>query len=337
MIVSVEKAIELLNSGEVVAVPTETVYGLAGLASNEEALKKIFAVKHRPHFDPLIVHVSDVFQAREVVDEWPSAATMLAGLHWPGPLTMVLKKAATLSPLITAGLPHVAVRMPNHPLALEILRATGPLAAPSANKFGKTSPTRAAHVEESFAGQVAVVDGGDSAVGIESTVIKIEESEKNIEVFILRPGPIGEKEILECLEPSEKWVTVQIGTSKDSPGQLESHYQPDKPLVVADHGIEWTPELHQKICQQLKQNVQCQPSVWILSEKSPEIVARTLYVDMREQTSKAQNGSYVFLKLPEEYYRPNWIALRDRIDKASFLKIKQIENSPSLFLKNEAP
>ncbi len=337
MIIDTQKAIELLNAGEVVAIPTETVYGLAGLANNEQALEKIFSVKKRPHFDPLIVHVSDVFQAREVVDEWPSAAHLLSGLHWPGPLTLVLKKAPSLSPLITAGHSHVAVRMPNHPLALEILRATGPLAAPSANKFGKTSPTRATHVEDAFEGLVPVVDGGDSQVGIESTVLKIEESEKNIDILILRPGFISEKEIIECLEPSEKWVTVHLGTSKDSPGQLDSHYQPDRPLVIADHGIQLNAELHASICKQLKLNTLCQPSVWNMSETNPELVARTLYMNMREKTNETSEDSYIFLNLPEDYYRSTWMALRDRIDKASFLKIKLIENLPSIFVKNEAP
>jgi len=337
MIVSVHKAIELLNAGHVVAIPTETVYGLAASVESEAALEKIFSVKGRPHFDPLIVHVSDVFQAREVVKEWPSAANHLAGILWPGPLTIVLEKKDGLSPLITAGLPNVAVRVPHHPQALEILRATGPLAAPSANKFSKTSPTLAVHVEESFDGQIPVVDGGPCEVGIESTVVKIEETEKEIDVLILRPGLISEKEITECLEPSEKWVTVRLGTSKDSPGQLESHYQPEKPLVIADHGIEWSAELHAAICERLKQDPKCQPSVWILSEKSPEVVARTLYVDMRMKTAEAGDGCYVFLKLPKEYYRGNWMAIRDRIDKACFLKIKQVDDLPSLFIKNEAP
>jgi len=336
MIVDADRAVTLLNNGDVAAIPTETVYGLAGSIRDEKAMKKIFEVKKRPFFDPLIVHVADTEQIKDVASSASPAAQKLMEKFWPGPLTLVLPKTSQLPSLITSDLPNVAVRMPKHPIALDIIRRTGPLAAPSANRFGKTSPTRAQHVDDEFRGKVAVVDGGDCDVGIESTVIKVNESENEIEILILRPGVIGEEELNSALSDSQKIITVEQGAAKDSPGQLENHYQPEKPLVIADEAVLWTDEVHQDICRHLECSGSGRPVRWSFSEKTPALVARTLYAEMREKTAEGANAPYLYLALPKNYYKPSWSALRDRIEKASYLKIKLIDEKPMIFIKSSA-
>ena len=169
--ISPSDAAERLRAGELVAFPTETVYGLGANALDAAAVEKIFAAKGRPHSSPLIVHVVDAAMARELAAEWPPAAERLAEKFWPGPLTIVVPKKAIVPDLVTAGLPSVGLRIPAHPVALELLRAAGiPLAAPSANRFTELSPTTAAHVQAAFP-DLMVVDGGKCSVWIESTVI----------------------------------------------------------------------------------------------------------------------------------------------------------------------
>lgn len=235
-LISVETAIQRLLQGDVVAVPTETVYGLAGLIRLEAALKKIFAVKERPLFDPLIVHVKDVEQARSLTSSWPAIYDELAKKFWPGPLTLVTpKQSKKVSDLITAGLPSVALRCPRHPLALEILRAAGPFAAPSANRFGKTSPTAAAHVIEEFKNQVGVVDGGPCEKGIESTVVGLDSFKAPQVLRILRPGLIAAPQLTPLA--AAYGLSVEIAPSTASPGHLPHHYQPEVPLVLLKNRV----------------------------------------------------------------------------------------------------
>ncbi|NDF16271.1 threonylcarbamoyl-AMP synthase, partial [bacterium] len=187
-----ERAKARLEGGGVVALPTETVYGLAASIRSEEGIKKIFAIKERPFFDPLIVHISDLEQKKQVISEWPPLADFLAKRFWPGPLTLVLPKHPSLNPLITSGLDTVGVRMPAHPIARQLIEKCGfPLAAPSANKFGKTSPTKAEHVRKGFEKEdLLILDGGQSEVGLESTVVALaREGDKDV-VTILRPGAV---------------------------------------------------------------------------------------------------------------------------------------------------
>ena len=185
--IAIEQAIQMLKSNDVVAIPTETVYGLAGAINNESALNKIFSIKGRPFFDPLIVHVSSIEMAQSLVKDWPKAASVLYEKFWPGPLTLVLPKNDKVSDLVTAGLKTVALRMPDHVTTLKMIdELQCPVAAPSANRFGKTSPTDWQHVQEEFAGEVAVVDGGASEVGVESTIVRLQDN--NVE--LLRPGTI---------------------------------------------------------------------------------------------------------------------------------------------------
>ncbi|MGZ3653835.1 MAG: L-threonylcarbamoyladenylate synthase, partial [Bdellovibrionota bacterium] len=232
-----ERAKAQLEAGGVVALPTETVYGLAASIRSEEGIRKIFAIKERPFFDPLIVHISDLEQKKQVISEWPPLADFLAKIFWPGPLTMVLPKLASLNPLITSGLETVGLRMPAHPVARQLIEKCGfPLAAPSANKFGKTSPTKAEHVRKGFEKEdLMILDGGQSEVGLESTVVALTREGPLDVVTILRPGAVT-RDILEGAlrdrggDPFE----VRVGTSAASPGHTEHHYMPNVPLVIVE-------------------------------------------------------------------------------------------------------
>lgn len=223
---AINRAADILAAGGIVAFPTETVYGLGANALNAAAVARIFAVKNRPFFDPLIVHVSDIEQARMCCREFPERAQRLADAFWPGPLTMVLPKSDGIPDLVTAGLPTVAVRMPNHPLALKLIRRSGtPVAAPSANPFGALSPTTADHVLRHLAGKIdAVIDGGACTVGVESTIVSLAGDEP----LLLRPGGIAAEDIERVVGP----LTLEHAHADRpaAPGQLPSHYAPRTPL-----------------------------------------------------------------------------------------------------------
>jgi L-threonylcarbamoyladenylate synthase len=225
------QAIELLRAGQVVGLPTETVYGLAGDALNPAALARIFEVKQRPLFDPLILHFADAAAAFDVAEQIPTAARELAQRFWPGPLTLVLLKRAFVPDLATSGLPHVAIRVPAHPVAQAVLRAfRGPLAAPSANRFGRISPTDAQAVQAELGDAVPLIlDGGPCDVGLESTVILISEHRP----VLLRAGGVPREEIEALVGPLEAAAVVE--ERPQAPGQLKSHYAPRKPLrLVGD-------------------------------------------------------------------------------------------------------
>ncbi len=230
---NIKKAADLLRSGGVVAFPTETVYGLGADAFNSKAVCRVFEIKKRPSFDPLIVHVSDKKAAEKLWKEVPLIAQKLMDTFWPGPLTLVLPKTDLIPDVVTSGLDTVAVRMPKHPVALQLIEALGhPIAAPSANLFGYTSPTTAAHVREDLGVSVdAVLDGGHCEVGVESTVVKIEKDH----LILLRPGGIS-KEQLESIAPVKLFSGKP--SSPESPGQIESHYAPWTPFIVLDKSYE---------------------------------------------------------------------------------------------------
>ena len=189
--VSISDAVTVLSKGGVVGLPTETVYGLAASLKSEEGIREVFRIKERPFFDPLIVHCASLEQVQSVVSIWTPAHQLLAQRFWPGPLTMIVPKKSVVSDLVTSGLPSVGVRIPSHPVALSVIQQLGcPVAAPSANKFGKTSPTTARHVRDEFGPSVVVLEGGPCDVGIESTVIEIVEDNTGLRILILRPGMI---------------------------------------------------------------------------------------------------------------------------------------------------
>ena len=223
----IREAARLLREGRLIAVPTETVYGLAARADRDEAVAAIYRAKGRPSFNPLIVHVADVESARRLA-EFDDRALRLAERFWPGALTMVLPRRpdAPIAAAVTAGLPTVALRCPAHPVMRAVIAETGlPLAAPSANRSGGVSPTSAAHVISSLGANVdAVLDGGVCEAGLESTIIALREHGR---WQVLRPGPIPEARIAEVLGRKSELVTSQ---AIEAPGQLASHYAPGKPV-----------------------------------------------------------------------------------------------------------
>jgi len=227
----VAAAAAVLRSGGLVAIPTETVYGLAAHALDPLAVARIFEAKNRPHFDPLIVHVAERSQLDAIVAAMPPAAERLAEKFWPGPLTLVLPKRDAVPDLVTAGLPSVAVRIPDHPVAQALLGACGlPLAAPSANLFGRVSPTTAEHVAEQLAERIdLILDGGPCRVGVESTIVHVPADGP---LTLLRPGGVP----LEALESVVGKIEVLRRTVDDAPqlapGMLTSHYAPRTPLSI---------------------------------------------------------------------------------------------------------
>lgn len=221
-------AVALLRQGECVAFPTETVYGLGADATQDKAVAAIYAIKNRPHFNPLIIHVAAAEQLNNLV-VWNPAARLLAQRFWPGPLTMVLPTLPNcpISLLARAGLPSLAVRVPDHPAAQALLRAFGgPLAAPSANRSGGLSPTTPVHVQHSLGAAVRLIlAAGKTTVGVESTIIDLTGSEP----LVLRHGGISIEQIEACLGVTLSPAPDHAGSPK-APGQLSSHYAPDKPL-----------------------------------------------------------------------------------------------------------
>lgn len=225
---NVKKASAVITGGGLVAFPTETVYGLGADAFNPVAVARIFEVKNRPRFDPLIVHIADFRGLEMLVRDLGSAGRRLADAFWPGPLTLVARKEDAVPDIVTAGLPTVAVRMPDHDVALELIRHSGtPVAAPSANPFGYLSPTTAAHVQEQLGGKVEMVlDGGECSIGVESTIVQVDEGS----VRLLRPGGLPLEEIEKIAGP------VDIGERPhgvpSSPGQCAHHYAPRTPVRI---------------------------------------------------------------------------------------------------------
>jgi len=222
------QAAEIIKRGGIVAFPTETVYGLGADAFNPLAVARIFEVKRRPYFDPLIVHVANHTDLEKLVKEIPSNAKKLIERFWPGPLTVVLLKKEEIPDIVTAGLPSVAIRMPNHPMALSLIKESKcPIAAPSANPFGYLSPTTAEHVREQLGDQVdLILDGGPCPVGVESTIVSFSENKPRL----LRPGGISLEEIESIIGKVE---VRPIEEEKPlAPGMLPRHYAPRTPIVL---------------------------------------------------------------------------------------------------------
>jgi L-threonylcarbamoyladenylate synthase len=231
---AIERAAAVLRAGGLVAFPTETVYGLGADALDAAAVERIFAAKGRPAHNPLIVHVAGAAGALAVAGEWPAAAARLAARFWPGPLTLVVPKAAAVPAIVTGGGPTVAVRVPAHPLALALLRAAAvPVAAPSANRSGQLSPTRAEHVLRGLAGRIdLVLDGGPTTGGLESTVLDVTSTPPRL----LRPGLIGPAEleaVIGSVTCSHTAASETVGVLP-SPGMLPRHYAPRTPLECVE-------------------------------------------------------------------------------------------------------
>ncbi len=227
---NIKQSVEILKSGGLVAFPTETVYGLGADGLNSIAISKIFEVKQRPTFNPLILHISSPTMLDEIAEYSNDKISLLINKFWPGPLTLVLKKKKIVPYIVTAGLETVAVRMPNNKIALELIEKLGkPIAAPSANSFSKLSPTKAEHVEKQLGEKVDIIlNGGSCNVGVESTIIEITENAQ----FLLRPGGVAkediEKVIGKLFKPNHKIE------APNSPGQLKIHYAPNIPIFFYD-------------------------------------------------------------------------------------------------------
>jgi L-threonylcarbamoyladenylate synthase len=239
------RAVNALTAGEPVALPTETVYGLAADALNPDAVAKIFAAKERPSFDPLIVHLPHKDRLSDVANLPPgleAVVRQLTEVFWPGPLTLILPKADAVPDLVTAGLPTVAVRMSDHPVFKRVITSYGkPLAAPSANRFGRISPTSASAVVSELNGRIPLIlDGGACMLGLESTIIRIEPGESKPIFRVLRAGPI----VKEDLQPYGKVIYDHSNTSPtpDAPGQLPSHYAPMTPLRLLSSPADFRPD-----------------------------------------------------------------------------------------------
>jgi L-threonylcarbamoyladenylate synthase len=231
----IERAAQLIRNGGLVAIPTETVYGLGADAFNPVAVARIFEVKRRPRFDPLIVHIAAGSRLKELAAHVPPPAQRLAARFWPGPLTLVLPKRDAVPDLVTAGLPTVAVRVPAHPVALELLQRAGcPIAAPSANPFGFVSPTLPQHVAEQLGEEVDyILDGGPCAVGIESTVIEFGSGQPRI----LRHGGLPVEDIEAVIGRVEQSVPAGTTTGPvPAPGMLSRHCAPHTPLIIGGLG-----------------------------------------------------------------------------------------------------
>ncbi|WP_044202727.1 L-threonylcarbamoyladenylate synthase [Flammeovirga sp. OC4] len=227
---SIEKAKEVLDSGQLIGLPTETVYGLAGNALDQKAASMIFEAKERPSFDPLIVHSNSLERLKPYISELPPQAEKLAAAFWPGSLTMVLPKSDQIHDLITSGLDTVAVRVPNHELTLSLLASLDfPVAAPSANKFGYISPTTAQHVQDGLGDLIPyILDGGACNVGVESTIVGFPNGEPTI----YRKGGIPVEEIEKVIGPVK--VNAQSSSQPKAPGMLHRHYAPNATLLLGD-------------------------------------------------------------------------------------------------------
>ncbi len=294
---TIKEAARIIREGGVVAFPTETVYGLGANALDAEAVKKVYELKGRPATSPLIVHVDSIEMAQQVVSEWPSLASRLAERWWPGPLSFVLPKRATVPDIVTAGLPTVGVRMPNHPLALELIHEAGvPIAAPSANKFTGLSPTTAEHVRAAFGDAVPVLDGGPCQVGIESTVISIADGG----LLLLRPGMIH--------FPDLERVAAKTGAAHPAPGMHHRHYSPRTPLLVVSGPAELPDDSGAYVWH--TQSADCERVYQLPLD--PDQYAARLYATLHD----LDGAGLPWIALEDLPATAKWDAIRDRISRA---------------------
>jgi len=318
---AVTRAAERLRAGEVVALPTETVYGLAANALEAKAVAKIFVLKGRPAHNPIIVHVASLAMARQCVTDWPAAAEQLAKSFWPGPLTVVLPKSPAIPALVTAGGATVGVRWPSHPFIQAVIRECGfPLAAPSANLSNQISPTNASHVQKSLGRNLAlIVDGGQSQVGIESTVLDLTTTPPRV----LRPGMIHAESLTAVIGGLNASSAGDPLCPLRSPGLLQKHYAPKAKLVV----LHWANDADLR-AQMEKREWKMENSHVIAHTHIPagadwggvgviphdaEAFARALYGELH-RCDEAGAARIVIEALPDTI---EWRAIADRLNRAA--------------------
>jgi L-threonylcarbamoyladenylate synthase len=324
---AIDRAVALLNAGQLIGLPTETVYGLAADADNPDAVAAIFSAKGRPADHPLIVHLGADDLMCEYAIDIPDSAWVLAEAFWPGPLTLILKKAPTVPDIVTGGQDTVGIRIPGHPVALALLRALaesrrqaglsgGGLAAPSANRFGRISPTSAQHVADELGDSVALIlDGGDCRVGIESTIVDLSRGTP----VILRPGAISAEQLSLVLgEP----LVAKVPMTADAPrvsGSLASHYAPQTPLQVVDtvtiQDALQGPDRCAAIVRtgvELDASLLQRPGVIVLADQ-PAAYAHDFYRVLRALDAQAYTRILV-QALPQS---PAWLAVQDRLGRAA--------------------
>ena len=314
---AIARAAAVLRRGGLVAFPTETVYGLGANALDADAVRRIFVAKGRPPHNPIIVHVADASRVREVAVDWPPVAERLAARFWPGPLTLVLPRAAAVPDIVTAGGPTVAVRVPIHPVALALLRAADmPIAAPSANPSTQLSPTRAGHVLEGLAGRIdLLLDGGPTPGGLESTVLDVTTSPPRL----LRPGLVTPAQLEEVVGTVERPHGLPVeGQPLASPGMLAKHYSPRTPLECVPRGSARVAEL---VDAGLRLG-------WLSLSEGGESSTRLVKVEMPQAPAEYAAALYarlheldgmeldrIVVTLPPE--GEEWLAVRDRLRRAA--------------------
>ncbi|NUQ67229.1 MAG: threonylcarbamoyl-AMP synthase [Phycisphaerales bacterium] len=319
----INDALRRLRSGGLVAFPTETVYGLGADALKPGAVNRVYELKQRPRTNPLIVHVSDAAAAADLVRGWPREAELLARAFWPGPLTIVLPRSERVPDIVTAGGPNVALRCPDHPVALALLRAyEGPLVGPSANPSGGLSPTTADHVREAFNPEdVFVLDGGPCRVGVESTVVLLDEAPR-----VLRPGVIGADEIARVLGVPVATGAQRKGERLHAPGQLETHYAPQSPASLYDTDQELARLLeqapgHAVIITENPRRLPTPPDSLVQMPRDARAYASRLYAALRDADALEPSLIAIHRPAPMAGTSPEdmaiWAAVLDRLTRAT--------------------
>jgi len=304
----IDRAVALLRAGELVAFPTETVYGLGADARNPAAVARIYALKRRPAGHPLIVHLAGADRLAEWAATVPEAALRLAARFWPGPLTLILPRAAGVSDALTGGQDSIGLRVPSHPVARRLLEAFGGgVAAPSANRYGRVSPTSAAHVREEFGADAPfVLDGGDCAVGLESTIVSLVG-----EPLLIRPGGIAATALEAVIGPLRR---AAAGEGPRAPGTTRSHYAPTTRLIVVAAGaLEAAAGPRSAVLARRPPPAGFRGAAWIAAPDGPGPYAHDLYANLR-RLDGAGATTIVIEAVPDG---PAWEAVRDRLGRAA--------------------
>ena len=325
MSADIERAADRLRNGEVIAFPTETVYGLGADATNPAAVAKIFVLKGRPADHPLIVHFADPASVDEWAKEVPESARALAKSFWPGPLTMILRKSARVPGAVTGGQDTVGLRCPSHPMAQQLLRefariGSGAVAAPSANKFGHVSPTTAAHVREEFGGDLFILDGGACEVGLESTIVDLS---RGVPV-LLRPGAISRDQLVQVLGEAPRDRDAQAPRAS---GTLAAHYAPRTALSLVHPGAleeDLTSPSSAAVLALREAPLDVRVMMWITAPFDAARYGHDLYANLR--TLDAAGAKRIVVETPPD--TPAWEAVNDRLARASAAGAALLDDEP---------